>query len=254
MTRNAATALCLALFCAVSVPAQAACDAASFPIAVDIGHTAESPGAISAHGRTEFEYNLALGQQLAASLKSAGFPVGTIIISGEGKAQLKQRVDKANRLDPRLLISIHHDSAQERFLKAWEFQGRILRHADQFSGFSLFVSRANAEPEDSKKFAMLIADQLLDGGLSFSSHHAMNVVGERKQLLDPARGIYEYTNLRVLKDSRMPAVLLEAGVILNRDEELALASPQRRMAISDAITTAAIQMCGGNGAGGLALR
>jgi N-acetylmuramoyl-L-alanine amidase len=225
MTRNAATALCLALFCAVSVPAQASCDASSFPIAVDIGHTAESPGAISAHGRTEFEYNLALGQQLAASLKSAGFPVGTIIISGEGKAQLKQRVDKANRLDPRLLISIHHDSAQERFLKAWEFQGRILRHADQFSGFSLFVSRANAEPEDSKKFAMLIADHLLDGGLSFSSHHAMNV-----------------------------AVLLEAGVILNRDEELALASPQRRMAISDAITTAAIQMCGGNGAGGLALR
>lgn len=250
--RAAASAFLLLSTCPAL--ASAACDARHFPIAVDIGHTAESPGAVSAHGRPEFEFNLALGKQLATTLKGAGFPVSTIIISGHGKAQLRQRVDKANHLNPRLLISIHHDSVQERFLKTWDFNGRRLKRADQFAGYSLFVSRANAHFEDSNIFASLIADQLLAAGLQFSTHHAADIEGERKQFIDPARGIYEFTNLRVLKETAMPAVLLEAGVIVNRDEEVAMTSQQRRIAISEAITEATLQMCGGGKADDLALR
>ncbi len=238
----------------VSGPATAACDAGNFPIAVDIGHTAQSPGAISAHGRGEFEFNLALGRNVAAALRSAGFPAETIVIAGEGKAQLARRVERANALAPRLLISIHHDSVQQRYLKPWEHQGRLLKHAWQFSGFSLFISRANPKFEDSAIFATLIAGQLLNAGLHFTTHHAENIEGERKPLLDPERGIYEYKNLRILKNTDMPAVLLEAGIILNRDEELALTTPQRRQTISDAVALAALQMCDGKGAESLALR
>ena len=137
----------------------AGCDEGKFLIAVDIGHTALSPGAMSAHGRGEFEFNLALGKQVAAALHSAGFPTETIITKGEGKAQLAKRVARANALNPRLLISIHHDSAQARYLKTWEYNGRTLKHADQFSGYSLFVSRANAKFEASSIFATLLADQ-----------------------------------------------------------------------------------------------
>jgi N-acetylmuramoyl-L-alanine amidase len=256
MSRNCRiiAALAIALLAATPMAARAACDAANFPIAVDIGHTAQSPGATSARGKPEFDYNLALGRTVAAALHSAGFPVEMIVISGDSKTQLRKRVDKANALDPRLLISIHHDSAQARFLKTWEVGGRLLKYTDRFSGFSLFVSGANAKFEASTTFATRIADQLLGSGLGFSTHHAENIDGERKVLLDSARGIYEYRNLRVLKETRMPAVLLEAGVILNRDEEVALATPERRLAISDAIATAALQMCGDGKTEGLALR
>ena len=243
-----------ALLMLVSGPATAACDTDKFPIAVDIGHTALSPGAVSAHGRGEFEFNLALGRQVATALRSAGFPTETIVIEGQGKSQLKKRVARANALNPRLLISIHHDSVQQRYLKTWEHNGRLLKQADRFSGFSLFISRANVKFEDSSIFATLIADQLIAAGLHFTTHHAENIAGERKPLLDPERGIYEYKNLRVLKDTYMPAVLLEAGVIVNRDEELALATPERQIAISDAIALAALQMCGGGAAQNLVLR
>ena len=249
---RSAAALVL-LVCGYSA-AKAGCDTENFPIAIDIGHTALSPGAISAHGRTEFEYNLALGQHVAAALRSAGFPTETIVVEGEGKAQLRKRVARANALNPRLLISIHHDSAQARFFKTWEYNGRILKHADQFSGYSLFVSRANAKFEDSSIFATLLADQLLSAGLAFSTHHAANIDGERRELLDPQRGIFEYKNLRVLKETQMPAVLLEAGVIVNRDEELFMATPERQRAISGAIALAAIKMCGGGQSIGLVLR
>ena len=243
-----------ALLMLVSGPATAACDTDKFPIAVDIGHTALSPGAVSAHGRGEFEFNLALGRQVATALRSAGFPTETIVIDGGGKAQLSRRVARANALNPRLLISIHHDSVQQRYLKTWEHNGRKLQHADRFSGFSLFISRANVNFADSAIFATLLADQLNSAGLDFTTHHAENIAGERKPLLDPQRGIYEYKNLRVLKDVSMPAVLLEAGIIVNREEELAMLTPQRRQAISDSVALAALQMCGNGRSNNLVLR
>ena len=243
-----------ALLMLVSGPATAACDTDKFPIAVDIGHTALSPGAVSAHGRGEFEFNLALGRQVATALRSAGFPTETIVIEGQGKSQLKKRVARANALNPRLLISIHHDSVQQRYLKTWEHNGRKLQHADRFSGFSLFISRANPKFQDSAIFATLLADQLNSAGLDFTTHHAENIAGERKPLLDPQRGIYEYKNLRVLKDVSMPAVLLEAGIIVNREEELAMLTPQRRQAISDSVALAALQMCGNGRSNNLVLR
>jgi len=42
----------------------------------------------------------------------------------------------------------------------------------------------------------------------------------------------------------MPAVLLEAGVIVNRDEELALSTLARQAAISAAIADAIRKFCG----------
>ena len=224
--------------------AEAACDTEAFPIAVDIGHTAQSPGATSAHGVGEFDYNLALGREVAAALQSAGFPAEVITVTGEGSAQLRKRIDAANRLNPRLLISIHHDSTQPRYLKTWEFNSRLLQHTERFSGFSLFISRANADFAASRIFATLLADQLLGKGLHFSTHHAEKIKGEARELLDPQRGIFEFTNLRVLKETRMPAVLLEAGIIVNRREELAVATPERSLLIADAVATAALQMCG----------
>ena len=50
----------------------------------------------------------------------------------------------------------------------------------------------------------------------------------RRELLDAQAGVYRYDQLIVLKDTRMPAVLLEAGSIVNRDEELLLATPERQ--------------------------
>jgi N-acetylmuramoyl-L-alanine amidase len=41
----------------------------------------------------------------------------------------------------------------------------------------------------------------------------------------------------------MPAVLLEAGSIVNREEELLLASPERQALVSAAITDAVDEFC-----------
>ncbi len=44
----------------------------------------------------------------------------------------------------------------------------------------------------------------------------------RHELIDEEAGVYRYDHLIVLHSAHMPAVLLEAGSIVNRQEELEL--------------------------------
>ena len=53
------------------------------------------------------------------------------------------------------------------------------------------------------------------------------IAGEFKPFADRANGVHYFDNLAVLKAATMPALLLEAGVIVNRDEELQLQDPAR---------------------------
>jgi N-acetylmuramoyl-L-alanine amidase len=62
-------------------------------------------------------------------------------------------------------------------------------------------------------------------------------------LLNNEAGVYSYDQLVVLKSTRMPAVLLEAGSIINRDEELKMDSPERRDIISSGVTAAVKEFC-----------
>ena len=236
--------LCIAVSLAMATPAaQADCDRQGFSIAVDIGHTAQSPGAVSARGLPEFMFNMALGRDVVTALQAAGFNARPIIVEGTGKDQLSRRVAEANAQATDLLISIHHDSVQEKYLTQWRFAGEKQRYADRFSGFSIFVSRANPRFEASIAFARALGRNLQAAGQEFSTHHAEKIPGENREMLDAAQGVFEFRNLRVLKETQTPAVLLEAGLIVNRTEELALATPSRRNATAQAIVAAATAMC-----------
>jgi hypothetical protein len=67
---------------------------------------------------------------------------------------------------------------------------------------------------------------LTERGLAYSAHHAEPIRGEGRQLIDKALGIYRYDQLFVLRFNAAPAVLLEAGIIVNCADEVVLASPE----------------------------
>lgn len=253
-TRFTLRAAAVAALCLFALPAHAACHPQRFVVAVDVGHTPEQPGAISARGITEFAFNLALARTVSTTLLDHGFAVKPIIVTGAGKSQLAARVEKANAMAPDLLVSIHHDSVQPHYLERWDVGGRRLSYSDRFEGFSLFVSKANTDYRRSLRFATLIADELLGKGLSFTTHHAEKIKGENRKFADAKRGIYEFPGLRVLRDTQAPAVLLEAGIIVNRQEEVELASPDRRKLVADAVTKAVRAMCEEKASDSLALR
>jgi len=208
---------------------------ASSKIAIDIGHSTASPGAISARGKPEFEFNVALAKALRQELIS--HQIDSFLIGEDGKmVDLRQRTAKAYTDSASLFLSIHHDSAQAKYLKKWRWQDKEFSYADNFSGFSLFVSRENPQLEKSLHCARMIGKALKQAGYSPSSHHAEPISGENRQWADKDVGVYYYDELIVLKTAKMPAVLIEAGVIINRGEEQNLQNDSTRSRIASAIT------------------
>jgi len=204
-------------------------------IAIDVGHYLEKPGVISARGVTEFEYNLRLAQEISAALRHAGHR--TLLIGDDGLAgDLGRRAPRASGMD--LFISIHHDSVQPRFLSVWEHEGESLNYSDKFAGFSLFVSRLNAHTEAGLKCASAIGAALRGAGFTPSRYHADPILGENRPFADEANGVHYFDNLAVLKTASIPALLFEAGVIVNRDEELRMRDPAVRQRITGAIVSA----------------
>src|SRR6266702_8860960 len=54
-------------------PVAARCEPSKFRIVLDVGHTAESEGAISARNVSEFVFNLRLAKRIEQKLKAEGF-------------------------------------------------------------------------------------------------------------------------------------------------------------------------------------
>ena len=221
------------------------CQRADFRILLDVGHTARSPGAISARGINEFDFNLRLARQIDQALLDAGF-ARTILMVTDGRANqsLYARVAHANELSAHLLLSIHHDSVPDSFLEKWDFNGQAKKFSDRFKGHSIFVSEENPDPKDSLLFASMLGQQLKVRGLQYTPHYTESFMGRwRHTLLDADAGVYRYDTLFVLKKTRIPAVLLEAGSIANRDEELIMASIERQQLISAAVVDAVDSFC-----------
>jgi hypothetical protein len=65
----------------------------------------------------------------------------------------------------------------------------------------------------------------------------------RHELVDAEAGVYRYDQLVVLHNTQMPAILLEAGSIVNRQEELELATPERQMAVAKSFVAAVENFC-----------
>jgi N-acetylmuramoyl-L-alanine amidase len=220
------------------------CKRATFNILIDVGHTPEDPGAISAHGNPEYGYNLNLANVTMTQLIDAGFRQTTLLLAkGKGYGQLAQRAEIANRVAPDLLLSIHHDSTRERYIRRWEFAGIERNYSDKFSGHSLFVSLKNRFYKQSVDFAKLLGRELAAAGLQYTPQHAEDIPTARLPLVDAELGVYRYDNLVVLKDVRVPAVLFEAGLIINRKDELVLSTPERRSLLAKAITSATLAYC-----------
>jgi N-acetylmuramoyl-L-alanine amidase len=224
---------------------QPSCDRAQFRVVVDVGHSAEVPGATSARGVPEYEFNLRLANRIGKELAGAGFRQAQVLITpGAARRGLFLRVARAASVPADLFISIHHDSVPERFLETWAHDGKQLRYSDRFRGHSIFISYENSDAAASFQFAQLLGAQLKKRGLQYTPHYAQAFMQERRrELLDPEVGVYRFDQLIVLKDTRMPAVLLEAGSIIHRDEELLMSDPNHQARIGAAVTEAVDRYC-----------
>jgi len=241
-----ASAASLALNASLAVPDTApACRRDAFRLLIDVGHTSEAPGAVSARGVDEYDFNLTLANELVSALRAQGFAETTVMITrGPSRPALLARVARINQIAPDLVLSIHHDSVPDRFLETFEYGDKPHRFSDRFSGHSIFVSASNRRYAASVLFARLIGREMKERGLRYTPHYTEKFMGERRRvLIDSENGVYRYDQLLVLKNTHVPSVLLEAGSIINREEEWKLHLPKYRAPILAAIAQALESYC-----------
>ena len=198
-------------------------------VAIDVGHGLVDYGALSARGRSEYQFNRELAGYLADAVRNKGLMVREINFDGS----IRKLTDR-----PRLaqgsnfFIAIHHDSISEQYLSFWDWDGSEASYTDVKRGFGLFVSAQNPDLATSLRCASSIGSQMRRAGFMPSPWH-----GRKHLAADAENGVWYYDNLVVLYRTTLPAILFEAGVIKHREEELELRDPERQAVMADAVAT-----------------
>ena len=101
------------------------CRRANFRVVLDVGHTVDVPGAMSARGIPEYAFNLQLAQQIKQALADAGFGETVLLITATAPWRaLFERAARANAMHADLFIAIHHDSVPDNLLQTWQYDGQ----------------------------------------------------------------------------------------------------------------------------------
>lgn len=211
-------------------------------IALDIGHSPRKPGAISSRGVPEYQFNRRAALYTYHMLQKAGIDA-FFVNSDEVEMSLHQRTAIAKEYKATHFISFHHDSVKKLYLSKWVYNGKVRNFCDTYSGYSIFVSKKNKQFSKSLELASLIGEAYRALGMAPSYHHNEDIPGERKELLNRHLGVYRYDNLVVLKSAQMPSVLIECGIILNREDEPILWSESHLEKIATGVVSGLIREC-----------
>lgn len=233
MARVLFLATYLVLICAVST---GECSPAT--VLVDVGHSRSRSGAVSARGRTEFEFNLDMARALFVALRRSG-DVKVILFNEEGASMsIRERVRRIKALHPLLVISIHHNSIIPNYLDYWTWKGVSRHFCDKFRGASVYFSAENLFADQSRDIAADLRRHMVKAGIILHQHPA-DELRERGIIAFPAQaGLYRFDDLGVLRGPGCPAVLLECGMIVNRDEELLLRDRKYQRKLAAAVAQA----------------
>ena len=182
-----------------------------FILIIDPGHGGFDPGAVASDGTTESKINLAVGLQMEEMARLLGVETDMTRredVSTESDAyaavrqrknsDLKNRVEQINGISGGVLVSLHQNS---------------LPQVPAVHGAQVFYS----EVEDSRELAETVQSAL------------NTVINDRnKEVKAAGGGVY------LLKNAKIPAILVECGFLSNGDETALLNTQahQNRLALT----------------------
>lgn len=166
-----------------------------YKIVLDAGHGAKDPGAISSNGRQEKDYNLAITLKVKALLDKEPKIKPYLTRSDDTFVELADRASFANNLKADLFISFH---------------------ANKTTSATVTGSETYYWKSDSLAFAKVIHKYLV-AGTGFAD-----------------RGV-RTGNFHVIRETKMPAILLEAGYLSNAGDTAALFDGARQDKIASQI-------------------
>ncbi|GIO30990.1 MULTISPECIES: N-acetylmuramoyl-L-alanine amidase family protein [Paenibacillus] len=164
-------------------------------VVIDAGHGAHDPGTTGITGKKEKDFNLAMALKVGKVLQQDPNIDVVLTRSDDTFLELKDRAKIANDLKADVFVSIHGNSAG----------------SSAASGSETYYQR-----DASKSLANVLNKYLA------------------KTTGLPDRGV-RYGNFHVIRETKMPAVLLEVGYLSNKNDEAALFSESFQQRVAQGI-------------------
>lgn len=208
-------------------------------IAIDPGHGGQDPGAIGPSGRYEKHVVLAISKELARQINATPGMRAYLIRDTDVYVERPQRARKARAAKADMFVSIHADAAENR--SAWgssvyvlSTRGASSQHARWLANKENASDLVGGVRLTKDTLSNVLLDLAQSGHMKASQDAAGYVLDGLKQLGKTHKPQIEFANFEVLRNSDMPAMLVETGFISNPEEEKRLFDPnhQRKVAMA----------------------
>ncbi|WFA08919.1 N-acetylmuramoyl-L-alanine amidase family protein [Tissierella sp. Yu-01] len=156
-------------------------------IVIDAGHGGKDPGAISPNGTREKDVNLQIALKTQSLLEGLGYNV-IMTRTDDTFVDLYERANIANRNGADIFVSIHHNSTLNNAINGLEI---------------LYCPRDQGKGKTEEQYPL--ADVVRKG-----------IIASTK---GADRGVIQRPGLVVIRETNMPAVLVEVGYLSNAQEE-----------------------------------
>ncbi len=211
-------------------------------IAIDPGHGGEDPGAIGRRGTQEKDVTLSIARRLHRLIDAERDMRVLLTRDGDFFVPLRERVEKARRVQADLFVSIHADawirpdargssvfalSERGASSTAAAWMARRENDADLIGGINL----GGRDPQ----LAQVLLDLSTTAQINDSLRFGNAVLRELERVNTLHKPRVEQAGFAVLKAPDIPSILVETAFISNPDEERRLSDERYQQQIAAAI-------------------
>lgn len=215
-----------------------------YHIVVDAGHGGKDPGCKGRTGTEEKDITLDIARRLKQNLQIRGFKV-TMTRDSDVFISLEQRTEIATRAKADLFVSIHANSSPSRNVDGIEvyalrdLEGSEKRDPQRLKNQRL-MCRSLTMQSGNMNLEAIVAELLYNYKISESQLLASYVnKGTSLGAQVASRGV-KRAGFHVLRNTLIPAVLVEVGFLTNSQEEMMLRQADYRQKIADGITASLV--------------
>ncbi len=208
-------------------------------IVIDPGHGGKDPGAHGRSGLKEKEVVLDIAKRLKKDLEASGIKVIMTRDSDEF-ISLKERTEIATRSDADLFVSVHANSSRSRSAEGFEvFYLRELnsreKKDDDLRDNQRLKFRNFSMERGSPVLDSIVTDMMYGYKQAESRHLAEHVMLRTPHSLDAEPRGSKSCAFFVLRNTLIPAILVEVGFVSNNKEEKKLKTSVYREKIADSL-------------------
>jgi len=199
---------------------------------VDAGHGGHDPGAIS-QGLREKDLTLDIARRLKVELRGKGLAV-VMTRDRDEFITLSRRPNVANRLQADFFVSVHINANRSRQVSGVEVYYPRESAVDAAAPFPPHIEPAEVWLPTTR-VKQILWDLVLSRTRRHAARMALHICRAMRSRLHVRCRWVRGARFVVLREARMPAVLVEVGYMSNQREAARLAQASYRQAIAQAV-------------------